>query len=163
MDKKKLTKKELDFCRWYVALRNTREASLRAGYTILPEHQGVKLLAKKGIREKIEAFESEIKATDRTVSAGFERLAFGSTADAVKLILSADKLSSPDIEGLDLFNVAEIKYTCGKGMEIKFFDRIKALERLSELTADSDADSPLGFFEAIRKSAKMNSDGDSLG
>ncbi len=162
MNKTKLTKKELDFCRWYAKLRNTREASIRAGYTPFPERQGIKLLSKKTIQEQISSIENENKTTNRTIETGFERLAFGSISDAVKLIISAGELSSPDIEGLDLFNVAEIKYTCGKGMEIKFFDRLKALEKLQDLTANDENDSALGFFEAIRKSTKMNNGGDSL-
>ncbi len=162
MNKTKLTKKELDFCRWYAQLRNTREASIRAGYTAFPEHQGIKLLSKKAIQEQINSIEKENKTNSRTIETGFERLAFGSISDAVKLILSAGELSSPDIERLDLFNVAEIKYTCGKGMEIKFFDRIKALEKLQCLTTDDENNSALGFFEAIRKSTKTSYGGDSL-
>ncbi len=162
MNKNILTKKELDFCRWYVVLRNTREASIRAGYTPFPERQGIKLLSKKAIQEKISSLENETKATEKTIEAGLERLAFGSISDAVKLILSAGELSSPDIEGLDLFNVAEIKYTCGKGMEIKFFDRLKALEKLQDLTANDENNSALGFFEAIRKSANISSGGDGV-
>lgn len=124
MNERKLTKKELDFCRIYVRLRNPKESAIRAGYEILPEYRAISLLSKKEIRQKITELEKENLADDSLVSAGFERLAFGSCADAVKLILSANQDASPDIDSLDLFNVAEMKFTCGKGMEIKFFDRI---------------------------------------
>ena len=153
MNKKKLTKKELDFCRHYVRLRNQKEASLRSGFTLLPEYRGVALLSRKEIRDKITELEKECPATSNLVSAGLQRLAFGSVGDAIRLILSANDGCSPDIDSLDLFNVSEIKITNGKGMEIKFFDRLKALERLGDLSCDDRDNGALSFYEAIERSA----------
>lgn len=152
MNEKKLTKRELDFCRWYVRLRNPREAALRSGFTIMPEHRALGLLSKNGIRQKIAELEKENSADQKLVSAGLQRLAFGSITDAVKLILSTSDNSSPEIDSLDLFNVSEIKFTSGKGMEIKFFDRLKALEKLSELSTDDGNDGMMSFYKAIEKS-----------
>ncbi len=163
MNEKKFSKKEKDFCHWYVLFRNPKEAAQRSGYTIMPEYSGLHLLAKKHIREKIEELEKESRADASLVLAGFQRLAFGSISDAVKLILSAGADSSPDIENLDLFNVSEIKYTCGKGMEIKFFDRLKALERLSEITDGEKDNSALSFYEAIERSARKNTECENCG
>ncbi len=163
MNEKSLTKKEVDFCRWYVRLRNPKEAAQRAGYSIIPEYTALRLLAKKHIREKIIELEKEIQADQGLVSAGLQRLAFGSIADAVKLILSAGTDNSPDADALDLFNVSEIKYTCGKGMEIKFFDRLKALERLGEITDGEKSNSALSFYEALERSAKRDAEGDDGG
>lgn len=163
MNEKNLTKKETDFCRWYVRLRNPREAAQRAGYSIMPEYAALRLLAKKHIREKITELEKEIRADQSLVSAGLQRLAFGSISDAVKLILSAGNDISPDVDALDLFNVSEIKYTCGKGMEIKFFDRLKALERLGDITDSEGRSSALSFYEAIERSAKRDAEGDACG
>lgn len=153
MNEKKLTKKELLFCRWYARLRNPREAAIRSGFTILPEQRAISLLSKKSIREKIAESEKENTADQQLISAGLQRLAFGSITDAVKLILSSRDNISPDIDSLDLFNVSEIKFTSGKGMEIKFFDRLKALEKLSELSTDDGSDGMLSFYQAIEKSA----------
>ena len=152
MNEKKLTKKELEFCRWYVRLRNMRESALRSGFTIMPEQRALSLLSKKNIRQKIAELEKENSADQKLISAGLERLAFGSVTDAVKLILSTSDNSSPDIDSLDLFNVSEIKFTSGKGMEIKFFDRLKALEKLSELSSDNDNEGMMSFYQAIEKS-----------
>ncbi len=152
MNEKKLTKKELEFCRWYVRLRNPRESALRSGFTILPEQRAMSLLGKKSIRQKITELEKESTADQNLISAGLQRLAFGSVTDAVKLILSTSDNSSPDIDSLDLFNVSEIKFTSGKGMEIKFFDRLKALEKLSELSSDNDTEGMMSFYQAIEKS-----------
>lgn len=158
MNEKKLTKKELDFCRVYVRLRNPKEAALRAGYEILPEYRAISLLSKREIRQKITELEKETTADENLISAGFQRLAFGSCADAVKLILSANQDSSPDIDSLDLFNVAEIKFTCGKGMEIKFFDRLKALEKLSEISQSGKETGALSFYEALERSATKHTE-----
>ena len=163
MSKKKLAKKELDFCRHYVRLRNPKEAALRSGFTLLPEYRGVTLLSRKEIREKITELEKECPATSNLVSAGLERLAFGSVSDAIRLILSVNDNCSPDIDSLDLFNVSEIKITNGKGMEIKFFDRLKALERLSDLSCDDRDNGALSFYEAIERSAAKQTESDAVG
>lgn len=163
MNEKKLTKKELDFCRMYVRLRNPKEAAIRAGYEILPEYRATSLLSKKEIRAKITEFQKEVTADENLISAGLQRLAFGSCADAVKLILSTNQDSSPDIDSLDLFNVAEIKFTCGKGMEIKFFDRLKALEKLSEISQSGKETGALSFYEALERSAMKHSESEQSG
>ena len=158
MNVKKLTKKEVDFCRAYVRLRNPKEAAIRAGFEILPEYRATCMLAKKEIRKKITELQKEVTADDALISAGLQRLAFGSCADAVKLILSANQDSSPDIDSLDLFNVSEIKFTCGKGMEIKFFDRLKALEKLAEISQSSKESGAISFYEALERSTIKHSE-----
>ena len=163
MSKKKLTKKELDFCRHFVRLRNPKEAAIRSGFTLLPEYRGVTMLSRKEIKEKITELEKECSATSNLVSAGLERLAFGSVSDAIRLILSVNDNCSPDIDSLDLFNVSEIKITNGKGMEIKFFDRLKALERLGELSCDDRDNVALSFYEAIERSAAKQTESDNEG
>lgn len=157
MNEKTLTKKELDFCRWYARLRNPKEAAIKSGYTVLPEYRGITLLSKKQIISKIKELENENRADENLVSAGLSRLAFGSTADAVKLILSANSDNPPLPDTLDLFNVSEIKYTSGKGMEIKFFDRLKALEQLSKISESALNSSALSFYEALERSANGDS------
>ena len=159
MNDKKLTKRELDFCRMYVYLRNPKEAAIRAGYELLPEYRATCLLSKKEIRQKIEEFQKEVTADENLISAGLQRLAFGSCADAVKLILSANQDTSPDIDSLDLFNVSEIKFTCGKGMEIKFFDRLKALEKLSEISQSGKETGVVSFYKALERSATKRKSG----
>ncbi len=160
MSKKKLTKKELDFCCHYVRLRNPKESAIRSGFTLLPEYRGVSLLSRNEIKEKITELEQECSATSNLVSAGLQRLAFGSISDAVQLILSLNENISPDIDSLDLFNVSEIKITNGKGMEIKFFDRLKALERLADISCDDRDNGALSFYEAIERSAVRQTEND---
>lgn len=91
--------------------------------------------------------------------AGLRRLAFGRINDALALL--SDEQGEILTDRLDLFNVSEIKRPKGGGVEIKFFDRLEALERLAELedraAGASSADS---FFSALQKSAKKSSGDD---
>ena len=90
--------------------------------------------------------------------AGLKRLAFGSCRDAVTLAF-AEELPPAEIIGkLDLFNVSEIKRDKGGGVEIKLFDRLKALEKLYELEMAQDGrNTAAGLIEALSAS---NSDSD---
>ena len=69
---------------------------------------------------------------------GLERLAFGSSADAVKLVLSENVPDEDELGRLNLFNVSEIKKVKGGGVEVKFSDRQKALEKLMEYAGNAD-------------------------
>lgn len=97
------------------------------------------------------------------ILSGYERLAFGSVADAIRLLLS-DEPDTFKLDKLDLFNIAEIKRPKGGGMEIKFFDRIKALQCMEELDESSNA-GQAGFYRALQFGAralaqKEDSDGE---
>lgn len=78
----------------------------------------------------------------RRIQRGYEKLAFGGIADAVRLLFTEE----PDLAALgkmDLYNIAEIKRPKGGGMEIKFFDRIKALQCLEALNTGGGEQLPL--------------------
>ena len=67
-------------------------------------------------------------------------------------MFSEDVLSE-DIEKMDLFNICEIKRKKGGEIEIKFFDRLKALQMLSELVLGENEDRASGLYKAIEKGA----------
>ncbi len=78
----------------------------------------------------------------KRIRRGYEKLAYGGIADAVRLLFNEE----PDLstlEKMDLYNIAEIKRPKGGGMEIKFFDRIKALQCLEALSDGSTEQLPL--------------------
>lgn len=84
---------------------------------------------------------------------GYQQLAFGSIADAIKLLFMEEP--NPRALGkMNFFNVAEIRRMKEGAMEIKFFDRLKALEKLEEITDQGQTDTP-PFYEALENSAKM--------
>ena len=63
------------------------------------------------------------------------------------------------IEKLDLFNVSEIRRIKGGGVEIKIFDRLKALEKLYELENSLDSrDKASGLINALSLSVKGGDD-----
>ncbi len=75
------------------------------------------------------------------------KLARGRINDAVRLLYGSE--APPDLAKLDLYNVAEIKRG-EKGIEIKFFDRLKAAELLQALESENGAE-PL--YRALGESA----------
>lgn len=96
----------------------------------------------------------------KTVRSAYEKIAFGGVNDAVRLLFTEE----PDlaaIEKMDFYNVAEIRRLKGGGVEIKFYDRMKALECLRELGEKGARSSPL--YRALEKCAqsfeKEKSDG----
>ena len=150
MKETQLSKKEKLFCQIFSTHRNAREAAALAGY-IVPFASGNLLLQKDAVRNEIIRI-SERNFDSDEVKAGFRRLAFGSTADCVKLLFK-DEISDEEIEKLDLFNVSEIKKAKNGAIELKFFDRLKAMEQLSVCENTHDDDSAQPFYEAIRKGA----------
>jgi hypothetical protein len=146
----KITEKERSFCRYYTLTGNYREAAARAGYSN-PEKAGVKLLSAKRITEALDEFKPGMPVSDDVIR-GLKRLAFGSISDAVSLLF-AEELPK-DLESLDLFCVSEIKHPKSGGLEIKFFDRLKALEFLASVTTDTANTLAEPFYKALEKSAE---------
>lgn len=82
---------------------------------------------------------------------GYRRLAFGKVQDPVRLLF-CEELTPNALKKMDLFNVSDIKRVKGGGMEIKFFDRIRALQCMQEL---GGADQPIsGFYQALAQGAE---------
>ena len=147
-DRKSLKKREKDFCREYVY----------CGNTVFPEMCGIRLLTEKRIKDEIAELEGKLAATRAEALCGYRRIAFGNISDAVKLILESDG-DRLDAEKLDLFNVAEIKKPRGGGMEIKFFDRLKALEKIEQLSLSESDKYSVSLYKAIENSAKASAGG----
>ena len=157
--KKSLNEKEKLFCSYYAGFGDARGCAARAGYCISPEKSAQKLLARADIRAEVERLEKERNSFSPQVEKGLCRLAFGSVADALRLMLCENTLSPEEIEKLDLFNVSEIKRPKGGGLEIKFFDRLKALEKLEKLgTGEENPQS--SFIQALSEGAKLISEED---
>ncbi len=132
--------REVTFCRLYARLGNIREAAIQAG--LPPEDAlavGLDILGKKKNRRLVKQLRAVLsEELGSSVVCGLMRLAFGDITDAVRLLNAEEPLSSEELSRLDLINVSEIKRVKGGGMEIKFFDRQKAMEKLLELSGDSD-------------------------
>lgn len=91
------------------------------------------------------------KVTQKEICDGLRRLAFGEINEALKLLFEPEEKILNSLDGLDLFNISEIKQS-KSGMEIKFFDRFKAIEKLNEFSTVQDT-SKGSIFDALEKSA----------
>ncbi len=100
---------------------------------------------------------SENQIDFNEIVSALRHIAFGSNADAIKLLLHSDSLTGRQIKRLDTFNIASIKQTGSCISEIKFFDRAKALEKLAQLSV-SRSGGASGFLEALAKSAGLAAD-----
>nr|DAZ14583.1 MAG TPA: Terminase small subunit [Caudoviricetes sp.] len=147
-----LTAKEKNFCSCFVSCGSAAEAAYSAGYVKNPKKAGEELLCRESIAEEIKAMGKRRSSSLCEIAAvGYRRLAFGGIADAVSL-LYMDNPTREQLEHMDLFLVSEIKRPKDGSMEIKFFDRLKALEKL---TGDSEKeDRAVPFYDAIAKGAE---------
>ena len=87
---------------------------------------------------------------------GYQRLAFGSAADAASLLFEENP-SREALGKMDLFLVSEIRRPKDGAMEIKFFDRARALEKLASLSMERESSGSL--YDAIGSVAER-SEGD---
>lgn len=151
-----LTQREYKFCNYYVNSGEVKKSAAFAGYKVDPELAGYKLLLRDDINTKIdELYAQKKKNLLYKACRGYEKLAFGSISDAIKLIYS-ENLSLDAIGRMDLFNVAEIKKPREGTLEIKFFDRFKALEKLQQLDF-LNVNQNMSFYDAIESSVKAMS------
>lgn len=136
-----------------MVLGNPQEAAIKLG--ISPTDalgEGLRLINSPIVRRYMKSRQKSGTAKIEAL-AGLRRLAFGRINDALALL--SDEAGEIAADRLDLFNVSEIKRLKGGGVEIKFFDRLEALERLAELEDRAlGANSADSFFSALQKSTK---------
>ena len=131
------------FCFYFAESGNAERAAAKAGY-LNPAKTAAALAVRKDINEEMEELYRQREKNIRHKSiCGYERIAFGDVSDAVRLMFENEYPEEKCAE-YDLFNVAEIKRPKEGAMEIKFFDRLKALEKLENLkNADKSAQSDI--------------------
>ncbi|MBR5773493.1 MAG: terminase small subunit [Clostridia bacterium] len=160
-----LDEKEELFCQFFTLSCSPRESAARAGYTS-PEKTAIRLLSQEAVQKRLRTLfkENAKSCLNEQVIGGLKRLAFGSIADAVSLIFIEGDPSPRALEEMDLFCVSEIKRPREGALEIKFFDRLDALEKLAELSEKSDTESSVPFYQAIEQGARaIGIAGDTLG
>lgn len=105
--------------------------------------------AGQGSRKKKDITPGELR---RIVAEGYRKLALGPVGDAVKLLMAGegDRL---DYGELDLMNLAEVRR--GKGViELRFFDRLAALDRLAQLAREEESQGMDRFCAALSQGAR---------
>ncbi len=145
------------FAQLFVRLRNGSETAVKLG--VPPEkaeQESARLLSSERVKKEIRKLDKDDQQTLAYVKTGLSRIAFGQVNDVAALVFS-EQPTPEQIAQADLFNVSEIKKIKGGGVEVKFFDRQKALEKLFELDPElreqSKADQ---FIQSLRE----NSQGD---
>jgi len=156
---RELNKKEVMFCHYYILTGDAKEAAIRSGYKTSPGKKGTELLLNKKVLEKIESMYIEKrKNLMYRATSGYERLAFGSISDSIKLLFS-ENLRPEDLEKMDLFNISEIKKPKDGAMEIKFFDRLRALEKLEQIDISTHSEKEPFYYALEQGMKKLTSPG----
>lgn len=155
----KLKPKEQLFCFYYAKLQNSKEAAIKSGFSsFAPEMQGDKLLQRKDISDEINRLCRQQEYDDllQSVIAGLKRLAFSNVNDSIKLVLKEKENLESLIDSLDLFSISEIKIPKDNSIEIKFFDRFKAFDKLIELVNSKNGKQDASeFYKALEKGASL--------
>lgn len=113
----------------------------------------MRLLKRKEILSYIDELDKQRRSNKKDIAQGYTRLAFGCVSDAIRLIFS-ENAENEQFDELDLFNISEIKRKKGGDIEVKFFDRLKALEKLSQLCNEADGLTGASLYSAIASSAQ---------
>lgn len=92
------------------------------------------------------------RSDTQRVLEGLGQLAFGKVNDAVRLVFAEEPPSPTVLARMNLFNVSSIKRVKGGGVEVQFFDRQKALERLYDYAhVGQNAGTAESLLEALTK------------
>ena len=157
----KLSKRQEDFCFLYASTLSPSISARLAGYPP-PAYRltGLKLLKKPEIRRRIEALNEEDKLASLRNEALFA-LCRAATADcsaALSLMTLDDEAFLSAAKETELFCISEIKRQKGV-TEIKFIDRIKALEAVCRLTESecSNKYTAADLISAVKNSVREDS------
>ena len=142
------------FARMFAVVRDGCEAAIRLGVPVRSaKTEGARLVTDRRVRRELRRLDSEEDSAVSAVKAGLSRLAFGQVNDVAALVF-AQEPTSQQLAHADLFNVSEIKRVKGGGVEVKFFDRQRALEKLLELDEETaGAAKAQEFLDAVAEGA----------
>lgn len=144
-----MKKRERTFCLLVSQGKPIDKAAHLAGYK--DSLAGASLIARDEITKEIIRILGNRKRLMKSLAyLGYEHLAFGNIDDCISL-LSSEDISADRLKNMDLFMISEIKKPKDGAMEIKFFDRLKAMEKL--YSSDEGQKECVPFYEALEKSA----------
>lgn len=144
-----MNKKEKSFCQYVCMGKSLEESAVLAGF---PERtKCYELIKNKDVVNEITTVLKAKRQIMKELSVvGYERLAFGNISDCISLV-TQENMPIEKIKDMDLFMISEIKKPKDGAMEIKFFDRLKAMEKL-ETYFDSQKET-VPFYSALEKGA----------
>lgn len=147
-----MKKKEKMFCRFAAVTGNPEKAAAAAGFKE-PEKRWKELMSHEEIPQEICRAADDIRrAYEDMALCAVYRMICSDNTDVFRLMMR-DELSDRELSCMDLSTVAEIKRT-DKGVEMKFFDKTKSLDKLMSAGSGVESSSPVGgLLEAMRLSA----------
>ncbi len=87
----------------------------------------------------------------KTVEEGLRQLAFGDISDVIRLLYALPE--EQQLKDMDFFNISELKRGKDGVWEIKFYDRMAALECLERVQNSREEIAPL--YQALKESCRM--------
>lgn len=127
------TQKKRAFAYHYYRGQEPAEAARLAGW---PPEEGVRLLEDAVVRRQLsqlrQACQSKLDPQE-SARRGLERIIFCDNLGAVRL------LEGEDGQEADLAGVAEFKRPKGGGLEVRFYDKLKAIQMLQEMSPGQEA------------------------
>ena len=149
------------FCHWFALTRDAQGAADRCFRAPEKREEALLLLQTPLAQDYLRQVEAALGGEGLTATAeeGYRRLAFGPVTDAVRLMFPTED-ETPPLEEMDLYNISKISQAKG-GLEITFFDRLEALDRLAaqqkEAAVQQDA---FGFLDAVAAGAAAGDEED---
>lgn len=125
------------------------------------EKEGLRLLNLRSTQKLIRRYTQNGISGEDGVKIGLSRLAFGDINDIMEVVLSEEPIGLNRLFKMNFFNISEVKKVKGGGLEVKLFDRQKAMEKLLEIyEKNSSRTNAEEFFEALSKSVSHREDED---
>ena len=162
-EKNYLNARQKLFCHWFALTRDARRSAARCWQSPEKQEEALTLPETAAAKRYIAEVEASMGGAGRLATAeeGYRKLAFGAITDAVRLMFPAEG-ETPPIGEMDLFNIAKLSQAKG-GLEVTFFDRLAALDRLAAQQKEEDAarQDAFGFLEAVAAgAAALGEDGE---
>ena len=131
------------FCRAYLRTMDPERAAAEAG-----KQDGFAYLAEERVQNRLEQMREAAAGQLRREDAvrRLAQMAFGQVNDGVRLALLG---KTAETENMDLSAVAEIRVTDKGGVEVKFVDRVKALETLCNLLESNNGQGATDLYRAL--------------
>jgi len=137
----KLTKRQIEFCLFYLESFNAKKAAIKAGLAKKndAENAGMLVLLDENIKKAIQVL-SECKkhAEMSDVLDMYSRIAYADCKDFISMVKNekGEWVSEIDLEKIDGQIVEEIS-ALKDGVKVKFYDKMKALEKMEKILGEN--------------------------
>lgn len=157
-----MTLKEKLFCQFYTAYQFPKEAAIKAGYAEnIAEKKANKLLNKNEIQQEIKNLKNNVDNQQlmHWATTVLKRIIFNNPNDAILLALKNEQLNDKQIEHMSLFTISEFKKFKDGSLEIKFIDKLKAIDNLVTIANNlQTSNNANNFLDALATSASKTNE-----